>query len=152
MSDNTPSSTVSCFTINHSAYYFLMQNFRLIIPHDCQYNFECILTTSRTTFSTQIEVYPQNGFERFNHFFWCWPRNLCLMWGKTKSHWVPLDKNFVIWAEVCELALSWRIMLILFFPFFDFHCKQLTGKQLVVYHSVLTILRSGKATASNGHL
>jgi len=95
-----------------------------------------------------------------------WPRNLFLMCGNKKKSlgaksglyggW-PINSMFsvlkksLVWADVWELALSWwkmirlRRLVFLISP-------NTSGKQMVVYHSELTVRRSCKGTVVDDHL
>ena len=54
-------------------------------------------------------------------------------------------KNTVVWANVCELALSWWRVIRLRRLVFLISWKT-TGKQMVVYHSKLTVLCCSSGT------
>ena len=54
-------------------------------------------------------------------------------------------KNAIVWADVWELALSWWVVIRLRRLVFLISCKT-TGKQMVVYHSELTVLRYSSGT------
>ena len=88
------------------------------------------------------------------------PRNLFLMCGNNKKSlgaksglyggW-PISsifhsvRNAFVWVDVWELALSWWRMIRLFFCFFRIS-PMTSGKQMVVYHSELTVLRFSSTT------
>ena len=88
------------------------------------------------------------------------PRILFLMFGNKKKslgdksgeyeQWVInstllLDKKSMVWRAVWQLALSWWRM-IRRFRFVLRNSFMTSGKQIVVYQSLFTVLRSSKAT------
>ena len=91
-----------------------------------------------------------------------WPRIFPLMCGnKNKSlgaksrlygGW-PINSRFwpvkmaLVWADVWELALSWCRMIRLLLFVFRISPK-ISGKQIVVYHSELTVLRCSSETVA----
>ena len=89
-----------------------------------------------------------------------WPLIYFLLTGIKRSHSVPESglyggwliksifwvlKNAVVWVNVWELALSWWIVILLRRLVFPISWKT-TGKQMVVYHSELTVQRCSSIT------
>lgn len=134
--------------------FIIFQN----ILHQDLYTFACAQTNFRSTFSTPIETPPKHGFWMLQqHFlatkivdpaFFSW----CV--GIKRSHWVPsqgctaddpsirrFGRSKRRWFEpMCTMI---RLLLLVFRI-----SSKISGKQMVVYHSELIILRCSSRTVA----